>query len=33
MESEGSVPCSQHPANDPYPKPDESIPQLPILFP
>jgi hypothetical protein len=33
MEPEGSLPCSQEPAIGPYPKPDESSPQLPTLFP
>jgi len=31
MEPEGSLLCSQEPATDPYPQPDESS-QLPILF-
>jgi hypothetical protein len=29
MKTEGSLPPSQQPANGPYPKPDESSPQLP----
>jgi hypothetical protein len=32
MESEGSLPFSQDPATDPYPKPDESISQPYILL-
>jgi len=28
MEPEGSLPCSQGPATDPYPEPDESSPQF-----
>jgi hypothetical protein len=32
MEPNGSLPCSQEPASDPYHKPDESSPYLPILF-
>jgi len=32
MESECSLLCSQEPASGPYPKPDASSPQLPILF-
>jgi hypothetical protein len=31
MESEGSLPCSQRPTTGPYPKPNESSPQLPTL--
>jgi len=27
------LPCSQEPTTSPYPEPDESIPQLPTLFP
>jgi hypothetical protein len=33
MESEGSLPCLQQPANGPYHEPPESSPQLPTLFP
>jgi hypothetical protein len=33
MEPEGSLPCSQHPASDPYSEPDESSPHLTTLFP
>jgi hypothetical protein len=33
MEPEGLLSCSQKPAIDPYPKPDESIPQFPTIFP
>jgi hypothetical protein len=33
METEGSLPCSQQPATGPYPEPDETSPQLLILFP
>jgi hypothetical protein len=33
MEPEGSLPCSQEPANGPYPEPDESSPHLPTQFP
>jgi hypothetical protein len=33
MEPEGSLLSSQEPAIGPYPEPDESIPQLPTLFP
>jgi hypothetical protein len=32
MEPEGSLPYSQEPSPDPYPKPDESSPYNPILF-
>jgi hypothetical protein len=32
MEPEKSLPCSQQPAIGPYPDPDKSIPQSPILF-
>jgi hypothetical protein len=31
MEPEGSLPCSQKPATDPYPNPDESTSHLPNL--
>jgi hypothetical protein len=31
MEPEGSLPCSQQPAIDPYPEPDQSTPHTPIL--
>jgi hypothetical protein len=33
MEAEGSLSCSQEPTAGPYPKPHESSPYLPILFP
>jgi hypothetical protein len=33
MEPEGSLPCSQEPATDPYPESDESNPHPPNLFP
>jgi len=33
MEPEGSLPCSQGSATDPYPQPDESSPHLPTPFP
>jgi hypothetical protein len=33
MEPKGSLPCSQEPANGPYPDPDKSTPRLPALFP
>jgi len=29
----GLLPCSQRPSTGPYPKPDESSPQLSSLFP
>jgi hypothetical protein len=32
MEPESSLPCSEEPANGPYPEPDESIPQPPTLL-
>jgi hypothetical protein len=32
MENEGSLPCSQEPATDPYSKSDESSPRPPTLF-
>jgi hypothetical protein len=32
MESEDSFHCSQQPATDPYPKPDEFSPYHSILF-
>jgi hypothetical protein len=32
MEPESSLPCSQQPATDPYPEPDESSPQFSTLF-
>jgi hypothetical protein len=32
MEPEGSLQCSQQPATDPYPEPDESSPKLLTLF-
>jgi hypothetical protein len=32
MEPDGSSPCSQESATDPYPEPDESSPYHPILF-
>jgi hypothetical protein len=32
MKPEGSLQCLQVPAASPYPEPDESSPQLPILF-
>jgi hypothetical protein len=31
MEPEGSLLCSQEPSTDPYPKPDQSSPYLPVL--
>jgi len=31
MEPEGSLPCSQQPAIDPYPEPDASSPHLPYF--
>jgi len=33
METEDFLQCSQDPTIRPYPEPDASIPQLPILFP
>jgi hypothetical protein len=33
METEGSLPCSQKPPTGRYPEPDESSPQLLILYP
>jgi hypothetical protein len=33
METEGSLPCSQNPANGPYPEQDASNAQFPILVP
>jgi hypothetical protein len=33
MEPEGSLPCSQEPANSPYPEPNESNPHPQTLFP
>jgi hypothetical protein len=33
MELENSLLCSQEPSTGPYPKPYESIPHLPTLFP
>jgi len=32
METEGLLPCSQEPATDPYPEPDESLPHIPNLI-
>jgi hypothetical protein len=32
MEPDGSLPCSQDPNIGPHPEPDESSPQLLILF-
>jgi hypothetical protein len=33
MEPEGSLLCSQEPANGPYPDPDDFNPHRPTLFP
>jgi hypothetical protein len=33
MEPEGSLPCPQDPATDPYSEPDASNPRFPTLFP
>jgi hypothetical protein len=32
MEPEVSLPCSQEPATEFYPEPDESCPHIPTLF-
>jgi hypothetical protein len=32
MDSEGLLPCSQEPATDPYPEPDEFSPHVSIFF-
>jgi hypothetical protein len=33
MEPEGSLPCLQEPSTGPYPEPEQSKPNHPILFP
>jgi len=33
MEPEGSLPCAEQTATDPYPEPAASSPHLPTLFP
>jgi len=33
MKPEGSLPCSQDPATDPYPEPDASNPHITTLYP